>query len=132
MQAPDWAEHRFSGAFCLLFSFSTLSRTLADDFRPAVFAGRARGSGCKLQIGRSIASAVHFACSSVFQPLAERSPMIFDPAVFAGRASVSGCRLQIGWSTASAVHFACPLVFQPLAERSPMIFDPPSLRAGRA
>ena len=39
MQAPDWVEHRFSGAFCLLFSFSSLRRRLADDFRPAVFAG---------------------------------------------------------------------------------------------
>ena len=79
MQAPNWVEHRFSGAFCLLFSFSTLRRTLADDFRPAVFAGRASVSGGRLKIGWSIALAVHFACSSVFQPFAERSPMIFDP-----------------------------------------------------
>src|SRR3974390_413882 len=83
MQAPDWGEHRFSGAFCLPFSFSPLSRTLADDFRPAVFAGRASVSGCKLQIGRSIASAVHFACSSVFQPFAERSPR-FTARLFCG------------------------------------------------
>jgi len=87
MQAPALVEHRFSGAFCLLFSFSTLRRTLADDFRPAVFAGRASVSGCRLQIGWSTASAVHFACPLVFQPLAERSPMIFDPpSLRAGRA----------------------------------------------
>src|SRR3974390_1906137 len=94
MQAPDWVEHRFRGALRLLFSSPPLPRTLAEDCRPAVFAGRASVSGGRLKIGWSIALAVHFACSSVFQPFAERSPMTFDPPSSEAGFRLGGAPLQ--------------------------------------